>query len=133
MRITMQVREVEGLRAKAQARTKRQKARVLATTERNKKDEFNLVVDKAPKDTQWMASQTQSESTYQGYGYRTGYHARNFVGQTNPVTGKVIKDFYPYWVIKGTSRKAGNDFLGAARREMRPIARKRLANALSGR
>jgi hypothetical protein len=133
MRITMQVREVEGLRAKAQARTKRQKQRVLEATELNKRQEFDLVVDLANKDTQYMASHTQSESTYQGFGYRTGYHARDFIGHTNPVTGKVITSFYPVYVIHGTRFYAGNDFLGAARRTMRPIVRKRLANALSGR
>jgi hypothetical protein len=129
----MQVREVEGLRAKQQARTKAQKARVLQATALNKQDEFELVVDLANKDTQYMASQTQSESTYDGYGYRTGYHARDFIGKTNPVTGKVITSFYPVYVIKGTRYYAGNDFLGAARRTMRPVVRKRLANALSGR
>lgn len=134
MRVTLIVRENQGLNAKMQARTKAQKQRVLAATKLNKDEEFALVIDRANKDTGYMATQTQSEFTYGGYGYRTGYHARDFIGKMNNFVDppRLITRFYPKDVHDGTRFYAGNPFLESARRTMRPIVRQRLAKALSG-
>lgn len=131
MRGRLIAREAPGLVPKLTGRTRAQRARVLAVMADSKREEFELAIDLAPKDTTYMASQTQSESTHNGFGYITGYRAEDFIGQTNPVTEKVITTFYPPIVHDGTKERAGNPWLSNARRIMRPKVRKRVRDALS--
>ncbi|MBA2672021.1 MAG: hypothetical protein H0U67_16755 [Gemmatimonadetes bacterium] len=133
MRLTMLARNTSGLRAKLEARTARQKARQLKAAQDAGEEEHAVVVSLANRDTGYMASRTRLEFTRGGYNYAVGYRAEDFIGQTNPVTGRPITSFYPVYVIQGTRRYAGNDFLSAARRIMRPRVLRRYSDALSGR
>ena len=133
MRVTMLARNTSGVRAKLEARTVRQKRRLLGAVQDMGQEERTLVTSLANVDTGYMASQTRLEFTRGGFNYATGYRAEDFVGKTNPSTGKPITAFYPVYVIRGTRFYAGNDFLSAARRIMRPRVLKAYSAALSGR
>lgn len=131
MRSRLIARESPGLVPKLTGRLRQQRERVLAVMAAAKREEFELAIDLAPKDTTYMASQTQSESTNRGFGYITGYRAEDFIGQTNPVTDEVIEVFYPVIVHDGTRTRAGNPWLANARKIMRPRVRERVRQALS--
>ena len=135
MRVTLLSRMTSGLEAKLKARTAKQKAAVKATTQVLGHEEHSVVVGLANRDTGYMANQTRLEVTREGYNYAVGYRAEDFVGRTNTEVNppRVITQFYPVFVVQGTRHYAGNDFLSAARRVMRPRIRTAYARALSGR
>jgi hypothetical protein len=135
MRVTLLSRMTQGLPAKLAARTAKQKARVKVATDRLGHEEHSLVVGLANRDTGYMAGQTRLEFTREGYNYAVGYRSEDFVGQSNTqvTPPRLITEFYPVYVVQGTRHYAGNDFLSASRRLMRPRIRAAYARALSGR
>ena len=133
LRMTMVIRNPEGLRAKVQARTARQKVRVRQATATLKQEETELVESFTPKRTRYMVNHLVSRFTQDGYNYFVGWLRGEFVGEENPVTKQVVSRFYAVDVIHGTRFRAGNDVLAKARAIMRPRIRELYRRALSDR
>jgi hypothetical protein len=133
VRVTLLSRMTQGLPAKLAARTARQKERVKATTPVLLQEEFSIAQSLINRDTEFSANNMIAEVTREGYNYALGFRRDQFVGKTNPVTGKVVTEFYIRYVHDGTRYYAGNPFLATARRLMRPRIRAAYARALSGR
>jgi hypothetical protein len=120
VRLTVQARVVDGLEAKLRARTQRQKAQILAEVAESGDRVFARVQDTVPRLTHYMAEHTLLIPTYNGYGYRVGWHARDFIGKRNPVTKQIITRFYPVDVHYGTKHMAGRDVITPATELERP-------------
>lgn len=134
MRVTAYVRDLRGLEKALQARNRAQKRRVLEASEVNGHELHSAVVGLANRLTGYMASQTRLEFTRGGYNFYVGYHAADFVGQENTLADPpfTITTFYPPFVIYGTSRYAGNDFLSEARRALNQRHGQRYRRAIRG-
>jgi hypothetical protein len=116
----MTARMSDGYEAFVRARTRSQREAIRRVTATEMDHCFNIVVADVNRLTGYMADQTTPKLTNEGTGFTVGWYAEDFIGQENPVTGQIITSFYPVFVIKGTSRMAGNDVLTAALRERRP-------------
>jgi hypothetical protein len=132
-RIRMQVRfrNLEGLKARRRAKTARQKAALLVAVVENAEEEFNVAQALCNRLTGYMASMMILRFTRDGHNYFLGFDRSDFVGKTNPVTGEVIKFFYPVVVIEGSVNYAGNDFFAATRIICRARSRARIIRALA--
>lgn len=131
MRLSVTMTQSPTLFAQLRARTARQRANAMAATQHSAERAFVLVQELTPRDTNYMADHTRLETTHEGLGYRIGWRARDFVGQTNPVTGRRMTTFYPRWVVYGTRHMAGRDPLTPALQAERPNYRKGMVRALS--
>ena len=129
-RLTLTLRNLDGLKAKIRARTRRQREEIRHATLELGLEEYELVRALANKDTGYMAEHIVLEFTRDGFNYVILLRARDFVGKVNPATGRTIDQFYPVFVVKGTKERAGNDFFRQARRIMKPRIRARYARAL---
>jgi hypothetical protein len=131
----MVVRNTEGLKAKIRARTKQQKARIKQATATGLERVFNLAQEKCPRDTEYMALHMAQGLTRDGFNFFVGFFREDFVGQLNRQVEppRLITEFYPDFVIRGTRFRAGNDFLMAALREDRPNLLRLYRVALAGR
>jgi hypothetical protein len=116
MRVTMLVRNTDGLKAKLRTRTERKKARIRQTTAEEGQAVLEIADELCNVDTGYMRSQLKLKITRDGYNFAVGFWAEDFVGKVNPATGKVIQVFYPPFPILGTRFMAGFDFLSAALR-----------------
>lgn len=116
IRLTMVVRNTAGLRAKIRARTAKQKAAVRAVTAQDAQATFDLAQALCNRDTGYAASKMFVRLTRDGFNWVLGFHAEDFVGQTNTLASppRLITEFYIRWVIEGTRHRAGNDFLATA-------------------
>lgn len=132
MRVTMLVRNTDGLKAKLKARHREQKQAVLAVAEREGNETYAIAHSLANRDTGYMADHLRLTFTRGGFNWNVGFRAEDFVGQVNPVTGQEITAFYPVFVILGTRFYAGNDFLTAAMRSRREMIRQSYARAIAG-
>jgi hypothetical protein len=131
VRQTLLVRNVEGLKAKARARTRRQVAAVKAAQEVNFIEEFDLAQGLANRLTNFMADNMVHRLTRGGFNYFLGFIRREFVGKVNPVTQQVVTEPYYEFVHNGTRFYIGNPFLDETRRIMKPRAARRLRRALA--
>jgi hypothetical protein len=95
----------------------------------NAQDDFNVLQSLVPRRTHYMALHMLLEFSADGLEYFAGWVRSKFVGEVNPVTGEVVKVFYPPLVIHGTRYMAGNPFVREAARitRARRIARIRKA------
>ncbi len=132
MRVTMLVRNTDGLKAKIRARTREQKQRVREVAEREGDETYAIAFSLANRDTGYMADQLRLEFTRGGFNWAVGFRSEDFIGQVNPVTQQEITAFYPVFVILGTRFYAGNDFLTAALRGRRELIRQSYARAIRG-
>lgn len=114
VRMTVLVRQTAGLTARMQAKTRAQRAAVLEAAERDRERTFARAQSECPRDTHYMALHMVDEPTRGGFHWAIGFRRRDFVGHTNPADGRVITAFYPVFVIHGTRRQAGNNFLRRA-------------------
>lgn len=132
-RVTLVTRNTQGIKAKLKAHNRTQRDRIRTATFENGKDEQKLVAELAPKDTSWMADHTDLQFTRRNYNYVVGYFAKDFVGQLNDHFSPpfVITSFYPVYVVFGTSRMAGRNFLAAAHRLLRRRITQRYYRALN--
>lgn len=128
----MVVRGLEGLKQKVRARTVEQKARIRAATAQLMQEEFELDQGLVPRDTNYLANHMVGRLTRGGYNYFVGFLRGEFVGEINPVTGKVVTEFYAVHVIRGTRHMAGRDFLTEGRTLMRQRIRDVYRRALRG-
>jgi hypothetical protein len=119
------------LEGRLQRRTARQRRNVLAVTVESGQRVEQQVQDTVARDTSYMADHTRLEITHEGNGYRVGWRAPDFVGKTNPVSGRRITSFYPRFVVFGTRFMAGRDPLTPALEAERPRYRRSVARALS--
>ncbi len=132
MRLTVTVKQNPTLFAKLKAKTARQKVAAREATAKSAERAFVRVQELVPRDTNYMADHTRIRLTDEGLGYLIGWYTKDFVGQTNPVTGQQISTFYPRYVVYGTSQMAGRDPLTPALQAERPNYRRAIARALSG-
>ena len=112
--------------------TDRQIARVRAATDHSSERALEQVVAACPKDTHWMADHTRVKPIDDHLGYQVGWYRRDFVGQFNPVSNKVMTTFYPEHVVRGARGKAGRDPLTPALRAERGAYRKGCQRAIAG-
>jgi hypothetical protein len=114
VRLTVNVRNVDGAKARVRATTQRKKQNLLRQSVKEAEATFDLAQALCPRDTEYMANHMRLDFTREGFNWVIGFRREDFVGQTNPVTGLTITDFYPLFVVEGTRFQAGNDFLRAA-------------------
>jgi len=114
IRTTVRFRNLDGLKAKARARTARQRQAVLEAQVLNAEDDHNVSAALCNFLTGYMLSKLRLKFTRGGYNYFLGFDASDFIGKTNPVTGEKITFFYPVVVVEGSVNYAGNDFFAAA-------------------
>lgn len=116
LRMTVQVRNTAGLKAKIRARTVAQKRRILETSIREGEATFDLAQALANRDTSYMADHMRLDFTRGGFNWTVGFRREDFVGQTNSNASppRLITEFYPIFVLEGSRFQAGNDFLRAA-------------------
>jgi hypothetical protein len=128
----MVLRNTDGVKARLRARTKRQKDAVLKASADNMRDDRNLARDLCPKDTTYMVRHLRAEPTREGFNYFIGFLRGDFVGQENTLVDphRLITEFYPEFVIRGTRFQAGNDFLAEVRRVNQATRRARYKAAL---
>ena len=122
----MVVRNLDGLKARIRARTQRQKQAIRAFTETDLGETFDLAQALCNRDTGYAASKMIAQLTRGGYHWVIGFLRTDFVGQVNTLASppRLITEFYIKFVLEGTSRMAGNDFLTTAFRLR--IAQRRL-------
>ncbi len=130
-RLTVTVRNVEGLTAFLKARDARQRARVRAVTERGLDRVFHMAQSLCPRDTHYMALHMLGETTRNGTNFFVGWKKDRFVGEVNEATGEVVTEFYPPFVVFGTRFMAGRDPLTPALQAERANLRRGYARALS--
>ena len=130
--IRVTARQSPTLFAKLRLRTRQQIERAQEAAQHSAERTFARVQEAVPRDTHYMALNTQIRFTDNKLGYRIGWYRSDFVGQINPVTGQVISTFYPVYVIYGTRFMAGRDVLTPAFRAERPNFRKALQRAVHG-
>lgn len=127
-RVTVKVRNTDGLRAALQAKDRRVKDAVLDIVAESADRAFNIAQDLCPRDTGFMADKMRLEFTREGYNYAIGWHAADFLGETR--RGALPVPFYPPYVVFGTSEQAGRDPLTPAIEEERPRALAAMRRAL---
>lgn len=132
LRLTMVVRNTDGLKAKLKAKGQAAKERLLEASREMADEVLKTAEARCPQDTGYMAQHLVVAFTRGGFNWTVGFRRGDFVGRTNPVTGKTITAFYPVFVIRGTRFMAGNDFLSAALRSKRRQIRAAYAKALRG-
>lgn len=133
IRMEVKVRNLDGLKAKVRARTQRAEQRLLVQAQKEAEATFDLAQALCPRDTEYMANHMRLDYTRGGFNWKLGFHRSDFVGQTNPVTGRTITEFYPLFVVEGTRFQAGNDFLRAAAKLRAAQIRTNYRRALEGR
>lgn len=131
MRMTVEVRNVEGLKRKLRARTQRQETKLLEATAVDAERVYALAQSYCPEDTGYMKDHLRLTFTRGGFNYRLGWRREDFVGQTNPLTGRVITDFYPLFVVYGTRYMAGRDPITPALEQERRNRMQRYRRALA--
>lgn len=116
VRMTMTVRNLDGLRAKVRAQTQRQKEHVRTATALDMEATFDLAQALCNRDTGFAASKMFAELTRDGFNWVIGFRASDFIGQTNTLASpaRLVTEFYIRFVIEGTRFMAGNDFLATA-------------------
>lgn len=135
-RLTLFTRNTEGFKASLRARTQRQKDRLLAVSLKEAQEVFDLAQALANRDTNYMANHMVVEFSRGGFNWVVGFRREDFVGQVNPLLpgkDKVIRVFYPVFVVKGTRFYAGNDFLTQALRLRKQAIKDGYRKALGGR
>lgn len=130
MRIRLILRNVDGVKARALARTARQREQIKAEMVRSSVRVFAGVQALTPVDTGFMRRKLRRTLTRNGFNYLVGWYASDFLGVLNPVSGRVITFFYPIPVVYGTKRRAGQDPLTPPHREERPILSANIAGIL---
>lgn len=131
IRVTMLVRGLDGEIARQRATTARQKQLVLNVMERSGERVQHDVEDHCPIDEGLMVRTVRLIRTRKGNHYAVGWLAVDIVGRRRPVSGTVIRFFYPRVVIRGSRRRAGNDILTQAEFRERPRRRAELRKALA--
>lgn len=129
-RLTMRVRNTDGVKARLQARNIQTRLRILDAVDESASRVLHIAQDLCPRDTGFMAEKMRLEFFREGYSFAIGWHADDFLGQTR--RGGQPTPFYPPYVVLGTSRMAGRDPLTPAVEEERPRAREAFAKALRG-
>jgi len=112
----MTVRNLDGLKARVLARTRRQKQAVRAFTETDLGETFDLAQALCNRDTGYAASKMFAQLTRGGYNWVIGFLRTDFVGQVNTLASppRLITEFYIKFVLEGTRFMAGNDFLATS-------------------
>lgn len=132
-RVTMLVRNLDGLKARRRSKTARQKAALRQAVEEQGAATLAVAEDLCPIDTGFMIERLRLTFTRNGLNWNIGFRAEDFLGVVNPVTDRVVTAFYPVFVLGGTRHMAGNDFLTAALRlrsaRIRAAYRKALTDA----
>lgn len=131
MRLTLVARNTEGVGARLQSRTARQKEAVKSEMGRSGIRVLAGVIANAPRKTGYLASRTTLRRTREGFNYGVGYYAEDFIGQIGR-DGRLITVFYPILLWGGTRVMAGRDWLTPALEAERPIVRGNLARILAG-
>lgn len=132
MRLRVILRNVEGLKARLEARTAEQRRQIKAEMVRSSVRVFAGVQALTPVDTGFMRRQLRRTLTREGYNYAIGWYSSDFLGVLNPVSQRVITFFYVVPIIYGSKRMAGRDPLTPALREEREILRGNIAAILGG-
>lgn len=125
------LRNTDGVQRGIQRKARRVREAWAGVTVLNAEDEFNLMQATCPRLTHYMALHMLLEFKDEGLGYFIGWVRRKFVGEVNPVTGEVVKVFYPVFVINGTRFMAGNNFPAAVRQALRARSIGRYRRALA--
>lgn len=129
-RVTVRVRNVErvvrALVAKEGAILSEARKAVARSGERV----YQSALAATPVDTGKMADELKLIMNKTGLGYSCGWHAEDFTG-TRP-DGRPM-EFYPPFVVFGTSKLAGNDPLTPALEADRPILAQEIAEAARAR
>lgn len=124
------LRNVDGVKSRALARTQSQRQQIKAEMVRSSVRVFAGVQALTPVDTGFMRRQLRRTLTRNGFNYAIGWYASDFLGVLNPVSQRVITFFYPIPIVYGSKRMAGRDPLTPALREERPILSANIAAIL---
>jgi len=122
MRSKVTVTGLSGLAANFRAFDQKCQDLVLAAQQENGTEHRQRMHDEAPKDTHFMANNTEVRFSAEGYTYEVGYWAEAFDVAGLP--------FYVPYVAFGTSRQAANDWMFRATEPMRDISRQRVGDAI---
>jgi len=121
----------DATRARIRTRMQRKREAWEEATVLNAEDDFQVMAGLCNFKTGYMLAHMVLLFSADGLEYFIGWVRSKFVGDVNPVTGETVRVFYPVFVIKGTSRMAGNDFRLEAQRITKPRRLARYKQALA--
>lgn len=132
MRVTVRLRNTDGLKARMLARTTAQRQAIRAEMGRSSVRVFAEAQSLTPRDTGFMQAKLRRNLTRNGFNYVVGWYAADFIGAINPRTLRPITYFYPLAVVYGSRFMGGRDPLTPALEKERPIMRANIVAILEG-